>query len=153
MSDWSTSDALNVSMVAEDDAGLTYTGTWQTESSTAYFGGAETYSLSAGDSVSYTFTGSSFAWVGKKASNRGAADVYVDGTLMATVDTHRSSGLPAPSCTASRGPSPASTRSSSWLSARRTGRASTSTASWSPEGCETGLLRFTSLHIGWEARN
>ena len=74
-------------------SGLTYTGTWQTESSTAYFGGAETYSLTAGDSVSYTFTGSSFAWVGKKASNRGAADVYVDGTLMATVDTHRASGL------------------------------------------------------------
>ena len=93
VSDWSTSDATNVSMIAEDDPGLTYSGTWQTEASTTYFGGAETYSLTAGDSVSYTFTGSSFAWVGKKASSRGAAQVYVDGTLMATIDTHRSTGL------------------------------------------------------------
>jgi len=93
VSDWSTSDALNLSMVAEDDPALTYAGTWQTESSTAYFGGAETYSLTAGDSVSYSFSGSSFAWVGKKATDRGAAQVYVDGTLIATVDTHRSRGM------------------------------------------------------------
>ena len=93
VSDWSTSDALNLSMVAEDDAALAYAGTWQAESSSAYFGGAETYSLSAGDSVSYSFSGSSFAWVGKKATDRGAAQVYIDGTLVATVDTYRSRGM------------------------------------------------------------
>ena len=45
----------------------------------------------AGSLVTFTFTGPSVAWVGPTGPTRGKAYVYLDGTLLTTVDTYSSS--------------------------------------------------------------
>jgi hypothetical protein len=44
--------------------------------------------IEGGSTASYTFTGRSIAWVSLKASNRGKANVYVNGVLKATIDLY-----------------------------------------------------------------
>jgi len=50
----------------------------------------ESFSNTAGDSVSVPFTGTAIQWVGSKAANHGLADVYLDGVKEGTVDTYGS---------------------------------------------------------------
>ena len=44
-----------------------------------------------GDSVSFTFRGTGVAWLGPKAPDQGAVDVYIDGKKVKSVDTHAES--------------------------------------------------------------
>jgi hypothetical protein len=44
-----------------------------------------------GDTVALTFTGTGVSWIGPTAPDQGKAEVYVDGTLAKTVDTHSDS--------------------------------------------------------------
>jgi hypothetical protein len=67
---------------------IAYTGTWSTGSSSAYFGGTTRYASTAGRSATYSFTGSSVAWIAYKSTTRGSARVYVDGVLRATVSLY-----------------------------------------------------------------
>jgi hypothetical protein len=45
-------------------------------------------STEAGASVKYTFSGRAVAWVTRLAPSSGAVAVYIDGDLVATIDTH-----------------------------------------------------------------
>jgi uncharacterized repeat protein (TIGR01451 family) len=80
-----------------DDASsaLTYVGSWSHVSDQSYTGGdydkTESFSDTAGDSVSVSFTGTSVQWIAPYAANHGIADVYLDGKLAATVDTYSGS--------------------------------------------------------------
>ena len=84
----------------DDDtaSGLTYTGTWThaNTSNSNYTAGdyedTESWSQQAGASVSVTFTGTAVQWIGAKNNNGGIADVSIDGTQVATVDTYDSAG-------------------------------------------------------------
>jgi len=67
---------------------LSYAGAWSIGTYSAYFGGHDRYTKAAGASATYTFTGSSAAWVSKKSSSRGSAQVYVDGVLVATINLY-----------------------------------------------------------------
>ena len=42
--------------------------------------------------MTVTFTGTAVQWIGPKNTNGGIADVYLDGSLAATVDTYSPAG-------------------------------------------------------------
>jgi hypothetical protein len=64
---------------------VTYAGSWHSSSSTGFSGGTARYSTSAGASASFKTSGRSFAFVTTRASSRGKAKVYVDGSLKTTL--------------------------------------------------------------------
>jgi hypothetical protein len=78
-------------MTDQDSSAVTWSGTWHTVSLSGTYGGTTRYSGSAGASASFTFTGSSIAWVSYRGPNRGSATVYVDGTYVTTVNLNASS--------------------------------------------------------------
>ncbi len=98
----STHLALNLSQTAgytyDDTASaLTYTGTWtHAGASSGYTNGdydsTESWSQTAGDSMSVTFNGTAVQWIGPKNNNGGIADVSLDGKQVATVDTYAAAG-------------------------------------------------------------
>jgi beta-galactosidase GanA len=74
----------------DTDPALVYSGTWSHVANQSYTGGdyknTESYSNTAGDSMSVTFTGTAVRWIGSQTNNHGYADVYLDGVKQATVD-------------------------------------------------------------------
>ncbi|SEG11677.1 Beta-galactosidase, domain 3 [Actinacidiphila yanglinensis] len=74
----------------DPDATLQYSGTWSHVSNQSYTSGdyknTESFSNVAGDSVTVPFDGTAVRWIGPKTNNHGFADVYLDGTKVATVD-------------------------------------------------------------------
>ncbi|GGW10504.1 beta-galactosidase [Streptomyces capoamus] len=90
------------------DPALRYTGSWSHVHDTSYTGGdyrhTESFSNKAGDSLTVPFDGTAVRWIGSKTDNHGYADVYLDGTKVATVDASggesqavlfRKTGLPS----------------------------------------------------------
>jgi hypothetical protein len=76
----------------EDYAGdPTYSGTWTRSywqpASDRYVAVAS----GAGATATFSFTGSNVAWIATKSTNRGQADVLVDGAYVETVDLYSSS--------------------------------------------------------------
>jgi hypothetical protein len=67
---------------------ITYTGIWSTASSSSLYGGSDRYTSTIGRSATFSFTGSSVAWVAYKSTSRGSAQVWVDGVLKATVSLY-----------------------------------------------------------------
>jgi hypothetical protein len=67
---------------------ITYTGTWSTSTSSSYYGGSDRYTSTVGRAATYSFTGTSVAWVAYKSTSRGSAQIYIDGVLKATVSLY-----------------------------------------------------------------
>lgn len=75
--------------LAQTETGLAWTGVWTAAAGTSYSGGSVRYSITAGSSATYSFTGRSVALVMTRATTRGAVRVYVDGAASyATVDSY-----------------------------------------------------------------
>ncbi len=72
----------------DTNAAVSYLKTWTTAASTLWSGGSEKYSITAGASASFTFTGTQLSWFSAKGSTRGSATVYLDGVLIKTVSTY-----------------------------------------------------------------
>jgi beta-galactosidase GanA len=98
-SDVSTHVALNTEpsfgyTYDDTDPALNYTGTWSHVSNQSYTGGdyktTESFSDTTGDSMSVNFTGTAVQYIAPTASNHGYADIYLDGTKVATVDGYSS---------------------------------------------------------------
>ncbi|WP_405867514.1 beta-galactosidase [Streptomyces sp. NBC_01515] len=74
----------------DPDSALQYAGSWSHVADTSYTGGdykhTESFSNKAGDSLTVPFDGTAIRWIGSKTNNHGNADVYLDGTKVATVD-------------------------------------------------------------------
>jgi hypothetical protein len=96
-SDYVSIDAIIVgsnsnASAIDDDSNLTalaYTGSWTHATGfTGEFDSTESYSNTTGNFVSVTFTGTSVAWIGSDSSNHGIANVSIDGTQVATVDSY-----------------------------------------------------------------
>jgi beta-galactosidase GanA len=72
------------------DPVLQYTGSWSHVANQSYTGSdfknTESFSNTAGDSLTVPFTGTAIRWIGSKTNNHGNADVYLDGVKQATVD-------------------------------------------------------------------
>ncbi|WP_225753043.1 hypothetical protein [Actinotalea sp. Marseille-Q4924] len=70
---------------------MTYpSGTWTQANQTGSYGGAVRHASARGAVSRVTFSGSSIAWVSTLASNRGQAEVWLDGQRVATVDLFNS---------------------------------------------------------------
>ncbi len=87
-SGWAQGESFTVSAYQETAPEIAYTGTWTTQAVSSAYGGAMKHASAAGSSATFTFTGRSVSWVGTKASNRGKVEVWLDGSLVATVDLY-----------------------------------------------------------------
>jgi Glycosyl hydrolases family 35/Beta-galactosidase, domain 2 len=76
----------------DTSSALVYSGNWSHVANQSYTGGdyqnTESFSNTAGDSVSISFTGLAIRWIGSTTNNHGIASVYLDGNLAATVDAY-----------------------------------------------------------------
>jgi hypothetical protein len=84
---WVLGPVLKPLLVEQSSSGITWSGTWSTVSSTSYSGGSARTATAAGASASYTFSGRAFAVVVRRDPSYGQLRVYLDGTLVSTVDT------------------------------------------------------------------
>jgi hypothetical protein len=89
LSDFAVGPTFRVSRYSDHNLRITYSGTWATATSSAYWNGATKWSTQAGARATITFTGKSIAWVATKGPNRGKAEIWVDGVKNATVDLYR----------------------------------------------------------------
>jgi hypothetical protein len=88
---WATGSTFNLSRFIESSSRIRYTGTWRSASSSVYWGGVAMYGSTAGAKATFTSTGRTFAWVARKGLTRGKAEIFVNGTKLATVDLYASS--------------------------------------------------------------
>ena len=91
-SGWAYGPFIRPLVTQQTSTAVTYRGTWTTVWSRSYSGGSMRYATAAGASASYTFTGSSVAWVGALGPTRGSAKVYVDGVYRTTVSLYAATG-------------------------------------------------------------
>ena len=91
-SGWSGGPIVQTLVTQQTSSSVTWSGTWNTVSSTNASGGSVRYSTSAGAAVTYRFTGSSVAWVSALGLGRGSAKVYLDGVYVRTINLEASSG-------------------------------------------------------------
>lgn len=67
-------------------SGITYNGSWATLLNPGASGGSIRYSATTTDSLSFTFSGQSFALIYATNSNQGSMLVFVDGTLVKNIN-------------------------------------------------------------------
>ena len=81
-----TGPTLTLTARQETSGSISYVGTWTLGSPTGAFGGSVKYAKTSTARATFSFTGRSVAWVSQMSSNRGIADVYVDGVFVQSVD-------------------------------------------------------------------
>jgi bacillopeptidase F len=74
----------------QDNSNLFYLGKWTQTSASQASGGTHKY-IAANGSVTVSFDGTYLAWIGKRSSVYGKANVYVDGVSKGTVDLYSAS--------------------------------------------------------------
>ncbi|RJX22064.1 MAG: hypothetical protein C4570_01785 [Ammonifex sp.] len=80
-------DAFRV-MKDNTDPAVSYSGTWNTASSPAWYNGSMKYSGQAGATATFTFNGQGVAWFTGKGPVRGIATLYLDGVYKGYVDLY-----------------------------------------------------------------
>jgi hypothetical protein len=88
---WVTGQTVTTAVAQESASAAGYGGSWVNAGHSDYLGGKARASQAKGSQVTFTFDGPSVAWVGPTGPTRGKAYVYLDGTLLITVDTYSSS--------------------------------------------------------------
>jgi serine protease len=88
--DWVLGTKFNLGEYQEDysAANPAFTGSWTHAPWQYASDGYLNVSGTAGNKVTFSFTGNNVAWVATKSSNRGQADVYIDGLPVKTVDLY-----------------------------------------------------------------
>ncbi|HYS78012.1 MAG TPA: post-COAP-1 domain-containing protein [Candidatus Dormibacteraeota bacterium] len=74
--------------IEETDPSVIYAGSWISQSRSDLSGGSAVESLDTNGSATLAFNGTGVSWISFKAAFGGIAQVYLDGTLKATVDTY-----------------------------------------------------------------
>ncbi|MFI4921529.1 MAG: Ig-like domain-containing protein, partial [Gammaproteobacteria bacterium] len=77
--------------IEQNDPTVNYVGSWETESSSLlvdFSGGSAAESASSGAQTTLSFNGTAVRWIGYKDTLSGIADVFLDGTHVATVDSY-----------------------------------------------------------------
>jgi hypothetical protein len=77
-------------LLQESGSAIAWSGSWTTTSNSSASGGALRFSMASGAAATYSFTGSSVAWVSSRGPDKGSAKVYVDGVYMTTVSLYAS---------------------------------------------------------------
>jgi len=73
--------------IEQNDAGVTYSGNWYSNSNAANTGGVAMLTNAKGARASVSFTGTGISWIGVADGWSGLATVYLDG-VMKVVDTY-----------------------------------------------------------------
>jgi hypothetical protein len=81
-STWAYGPAFSVANFAENNSFVSYSTGWVRAAWTSAYGGFVTSASATNASASFTFTGRSVAWVSSKSTNRGVANVYLDGAYV-----------------------------------------------------------------------
>lgn len=87
--EWAESAPHWMSTAQESDRAVALAGAWQMVDDSAAFGRHRATTTTAGDSATFTFTGSQVAWVARLGPQGGQASVAVDGGTATNVDLHR----------------------------------------------------------------
>lgn len=74
--------------IGEGSSAITYSGSWRSARHQGYAGDKVRYATRAGATATLTFTGRKVVWYGPTGPTRGKARIYLDGTLVRTVDLH-----------------------------------------------------------------
>ena len=77
--------------VPDNASSIAWSGAWSTASHGDYLGDKVHWTKTAGAKATFTFKGSSIAWVGPVGPTRGKAYVHIDGKYIKTVDLKASS--------------------------------------------------------------
>jgi TRAP-type uncharacterized transport system substrate-binding protein len=72
----------------ESSTSIAYLATWTTATLAGSYGGSVKFASAAGAKATLTFTGNYVSWVARKSSDRGIAEVWLDGVKVATVDLY-----------------------------------------------------------------
>jgi hypothetical protein len=75
----------------QNSPAVKYTGTWYPNSGGFNSGGSAAMAMDAGSRANFTFTGTGVKWIGYRDAWSGIAQVYLDGSLKATIDTYSAS--------------------------------------------------------------
>jgi hypothetical protein len=76
-------------MTRVDDGMATYSGTWGTSTIPSLYASTSHFTTTANSYAQYSFTGSNIAVYGVRSPQHGKMDVYIDGSLKATVDAYQ----------------------------------------------------------------
>jgi hypothetical protein len=98
---WGTGPAFPVTPIPptektinDDNPLIKYIGAWtNSDAAPNRINGDEHHTNTTGASVELTFTGTQVKWLATKFSNRGHAEVFLDGTFQATIDQYNSTVL------------------------------------------------------------
>jgi GH25 family lysozyme M1 (1,4-beta-N-acetylmuramidase) len=90
---WVVGRAFIPRRTQQSSSSIAYHGTWHSLSSSAASGGSLEYATAVGASATYTFWGSSIAWVASRGPGSGSAKIYIDGVYTATISLYRSSSV------------------------------------------------------------
>jgi hypothetical protein len=83
-----TTPTTKVVRYEQNNAAVTYTGTWYPNGGSFNSGGSATLSMAANSTAVFSFTGTGVNWIGYSDAWSGIAQVYLDGAFKATVDTY-----------------------------------------------------------------
>ena len=92
---WDYGPTLRPAVASDSSASLTYRGTWLLVADPTARGGSLHESMTAASTARLTFKGRDVAWLAERGPGHGRARVYVDGTLVTTVDLNATVDAPA----------------------------------------------------------
>jgi hypothetical protein len=88
------SPVFRAGVFQENSTYVKYTSGWLRAAYASGSGGYVAVSGVTNASAQFTFTGSSVAWIGTKATTRGKAYIYLDGVFKTTVDLYSATTIP-----------------------------------------------------------
>jgi serine protease len=83
---WKDGTSFTLSLASETSTAITWSSGWTRAAYASGLGGYTRITGTNGATAKLTFTGSHVAWVGVRGTNRGQADVYLDGVFQMRVD-------------------------------------------------------------------
>ena len=79
---------INQGLYDETSSSLKYTGYWENNTNPLHNSGNVLLSTATNNSVEFMFSGTGFDWYSNLNKYRGYANIYIDGNLIAAVDTY-----------------------------------------------------------------
>ena len=86
--DWATAPAFTPTVQQESSSAVTWTGSWSRDRVQGSWDKFVRWAAIGGATATFTFTGSSAAWVAPESPAGGVAEVWLDGAPAATVDLY-----------------------------------------------------------------
>jgi hypothetical protein len=94
-SDWTAATPFTLAVTQENGAGVVYTGAFKRAAQAGASGRYVKWAATAGRKATFTFSGTSVAFVSTRGRDRGKAEVWLDGVRVATLDLYGRTTLAA----------------------------------------------------------